>query len=71
MGLQAKRFPIKEQFSFLITDPGFNDPDSEAYNPNLAPYDGTRGGSPFAFSSLEDRHLRRRLTSRTTSGGTT
>ena len=50
-GLQAKRFPIEERFSFLITDPAFNDPDSEAYNPNLAPYDGTRGGSPFAFAS--------------------
>ncbi len=49
-GLQAKRFPIKEQFSFLITDPGFNDPETDGYNPNLAPYDGTRGGSPFHFS---------------------
>jgi hypothetical protein len=50
VGVQAKRFPIKERFSFLITDPGFNDPDAEGYNPNLAPYDGTRGGSPFSFS---------------------
>jgi len=49
-GLQAKRFPIKEQFSFLITDPGFNDPAADGYNPNLAPYDGTRGGSPFRFA---------------------
>jgi Carboxypeptidase regulatory-like domain len=49
-GIQAKRFPIKEQFSFLITDPGFNDPSADGYNPNLAPYDGTRGGSPFHFS---------------------
>ena len=49
-GVQAKRFPIKEQFSFLITDPGLNDANSESYNPNLAPYDGTRGGSPFTFS---------------------
>ena len=50
MGVQAKRFPIKEQFSFLITDPGFNDPEADGYNPNLAAYDGTRGGSPFHFS---------------------
>ncbi|HUM01573.1 MAG TPA: TonB-dependent receptor [Thermoanaerobaculia bacterium] len=50
IGLQAKRFPIQEQFSFLITDPAFNDPTSDGYNPNLAPYDGTRGGSPFYFS---------------------
>ena len=50
VGVQAKRFPIQEQFSFLITDPGFNDPAADAYNPNLAPYDGTRGGSPFYFT---------------------
>src|ERR1017187_734340 len=50
VGVQAKRFPIKEQFSFLITDPGFNDASSASYNPNLAPYDGTRGGSPFRFN---------------------
>jgi hypothetical protein len=49
-GLQAKRFPIKEQFSFLITDPGFNDPEADGYNPNLGPYDGTRGGGPFRFA---------------------
>ena len=50
VGVQAKRFPIKEQFSFLITDPGFNDPNADGYNSNLAPYDGTRGGKPFYFS---------------------
>ncbi len=50
VGIQAKRFPIKEQFSFGITDPSFNDPDSESYNPNLAPYDLTRGGTRFNFS---------------------
>ncbi len=49
-GIQVKRFPIKEQFSFLITDPAFNDPEADGYNPNLAPYDRTRGGSPFHFS---------------------
>ena len=43
VGLQAKRFPIREQFSFGITDPGFNDPESEGSNANLAPYDLTRG----------------------------
>ena len=50
VGVQAKRFPIQEQFSFLITDPGFNDPGADGYNPNLSPYDGTRGGSPFRFN---------------------
>ena len=49
-GVQVKRFPIQEQFSFLITDPAFNDPGADGYNPNLAPYDGTRGGRPFYFS---------------------
>jgi hypothetical protein len=45
-----KRFPIKESFQFGITDPGFNDPEGEGYNANLAPYDLTRGGVLFDFS---------------------
>jgi Carboxypeptidase regulatory-like domain len=49
VGIQAKRFPINESFRFGITDPGFNDPDADGYNPNLAPYDLTRGGTPFVF----------------------
>jgi len=49
VGVQAKRFPIDERFSFLITDPTVNDPAMDGYNPNLAPYDGTRGGHPFVF----------------------
>ncbi|MDP9121262.1 MAG: TonB-dependent receptor [Acidobacteriota bacterium] len=51
VGVQAKRFPITEHFSFLITDPTLNDPTQSTFNPNLAPYDGTRGGSPFAFDA--------------------
>ena len=49
-GMQAKRFPIRESFRFGITDPGLNDPAADGYNPNLAPYDLTRGGSPFVFN---------------------
>ena len=49
-GVQGKRFPIKEQFSFLITDPSYNDPAMAGYNPNLLTYDGTRGGHPFLFT---------------------
>jgi hypothetical protein len=48
-GVQLKRFPIREHFTFLITDPTLNDPAMPGYNPNLAPFDGTRGGSPFVF----------------------
>ncbi len=50
MGGVFKRFPIDEQFQFGITDPDFNDPESDEYNSNLAPYDLTRGGSLFAFA---------------------
>ncbi len=52
-GVQLKRFPIKEQFSFLITDPSYNDPTMDGYNPNLLPYDGSRGGSPFLFTGSD------------------
>ncbi len=49
VGGEYKRFPIEENFSFGITDPTLNDPASPDYNPNLAPYDLTRGGSLFTF----------------------
>jgi Carboxypeptidase regulatory-like domain len=49
IGGTVKRFPIDETFSFGLTDPGFNDPESDAYNPGLAPYDLTRGGQPLVF----------------------
>jgi hypothetical protein len=44
-----KVFPIDECFSFGITDPALNDPASSDYDPNLAAYDLTRGGSLFNF----------------------
>jgi hypothetical protein len=50
-GVQAKRFPIAESFHFGITDPAFNDPSAGDYNPNLAPYDLTRGGTIFNFNA--------------------
>jgi Carboxypeptidase regulatory-like domain len=49
VGGVVKRFPIDEHFSFGITDPALNDPDSDGYNPDLAPYDLTRGGTLFDF----------------------
>jgi hypothetical protein len=45
-----KAYPIQELFRFGITDPTFNEPDSPDYNPNIAPYDLTRGGTEFVFS---------------------
>ncbi len=57
-GVQAKRFPIRESFSFGVTDPGFNDPDSPGYNPNLAPFDLTRDGTSFRVQRRQGRHVR-------------
>jgi hypothetical protein len=51
VGLNLKRYPIKEHFAFGLTDPGLNDPDSEDFNANLAPYDLTRGGRQFVFDA--------------------
>ncbi len=51
IGGTIKRFPIRERFSFGLTDPGSNDPQSKDYNPNLAPYDLTRGGHLFDFNA--------------------
>ena len=44
-----KRYPIREHFEFGLTDPGLNDPTADDYNPNLAPFDLTRGGHLFVF----------------------
>jgi Carboxypeptidase regulatory-like domain len=49
VGGVVKRFPIDETFSFGLTDPGFNDPAADGYNPDLAPFDLTRGGQPLVF----------------------
>ena len=49
-GAMLKFYPIKEHFSFGITDPNSNDPNSDGFNPSLAPYDLTRGGSVFVFA---------------------
>src|SRR6202171_5464704 len=49
VGAVYKSYPIHERFSFGITDPNLNDPNVDGYNPNLAPYDLTRGGDFFTF----------------------
>jgi Carboxypeptidase regulatory-like domain len=49
VGAVYKRFPITERFEFGLTDPSLNDPASSDYNPNLAAYDLTRGGTLFEF----------------------
>jgi hypothetical protein len=41
---------LDENFTIGFTDPGFNDPTSPDYNPDLRPYDLTRGGSPLAYA---------------------
>ena len=52
----TRPIPIQEFFRFGITDPNFNDPSSPDYNPNIAPYDLTRGGHPFVFSDTGTNH---------------
>jgi hypothetical protein len=49
-GIDLQRIPLREQFSFGITDPRFNHPDSEEYLPTLVPFDLSRGGRLFGFA---------------------
>jgi hypothetical protein len=49
VGGTVKRFPIEETFTFGLTDPALNDPDVDGFNPNLEPFDLTRGGTLFTF----------------------
>jgi hypothetical protein len=48
-GFDFMRFPVRETFSFAITDPDFNHPNSEDFIETLLPYDLTRGGRRFNF----------------------
>jgi hypothetical protein len=50
-GADLQRFPVREAFTFGITDHDFNDPQSDGFNPALLPHDLTRGGSPFSFAA--------------------
>jgi outer membrane cobalamin receptor len=49
-GADYQRFPVSENFSFGVTDPSFNDPDSQAFIPTLSAHDLSRGGDLFQFS---------------------
>ncbi len=49
-GVDLQRIPIRERFTFGITDLGFNDPaDPENYLQTLRPFDLSRGGRLFRF----------------------
>jgi hypothetical protein len=48
-GVQIQNTLLTEGFQFGITDPNFNDPESEDFLPGLLPFDLTRGGNPFGF----------------------
>ena len=48
-GLDGQYFPVGEDFVFGLTDPGINDPSGAGFNPNLVPYDLSRGGTRFRF----------------------
>ena len=49
-GMDAQLFPLRESFSFGLTDPGANRPGSPGFNPNLVPHDLSRGGARFRFA---------------------
>ena len=50
VGVDAQHFPVGEDFVFGLTDPLLNDPARPDFNPNLVPFDLSRGGARFRFS---------------------
>jgi carboxypeptidase family protein len=50
VGGSASATRLNEQFTIGFTDPSFNAPDSPDFNPDLLPFDLTRGGKPFAYN---------------------
>lgn len=53
-GVQFSHTFLSENFAIGITDPAFNDPASPDFQPGLAPFDLTRGGSLFRFRGHAD-----------------
>jgi hypothetical protein len=53
-GITYQQTFLDEHDKLGIVDPTFNDPASPSFDPNLAPYDLTRGGSLFAFNGHTD-----------------
>lgn len=49
MGFDAQHFGMRENFTLGLTDPNFNVPGTNGFNPALLPHDLTRGGSRFYF----------------------
>ena len=49
VGIDGQHFPVGEEFVFGLTDPRLNDPARPEFNPNLSPFDLSRGGVPFRF----------------------
>ena len=56
-GIDAQRFPVGEDFTFGLTDPEINDPSRPDFNPNLVPYDLSRGGTRFRFRERDAGQL--------------
>jgi hypothetical protein len=53
-GVTYQQTFLDEHDKLGIVDPTFNDPASASFDPNLAPYDLTRGGSLFTFNGHTD-----------------
>jgi outer membrane cobalamin receptor len=51
LGGDVQWFPVREHFTFGITDAAFNAPISGRFNDALVPHDLTRGGTAFVFDA--------------------
>ena len=49
-GIDLQRVPLREQFTFGITDAAFNAPGAEDFLPTMLPFDLTRRGGLFRFN---------------------
>ncbi len=58
LGGDHQHYPVSEDFSFGITSPGFNNPLSDTYNPNLLRHDLSRGGTLFRFTAKRSGDMR-------------
>ena len=55
-GVGGESFPVKEFFTFAVTNPAISNPDSSGGDDRYLPYDITQGGSPFLVDQEKTGH---------------
>ncbi len=56
VGAGGEIYPVKEFFTFAVTNPALSNPDSSGGDIRYRPYDISQGGTPFLVDATKDGH---------------